>query len=265
MALVHEGGWDPQFAQRSAWLWPVARASARLCGCADWPSHAELDALYAELVGARSGASPLRFAPDLRTRRRGAPPRDEDRYDGRIALAATVPTRARNWHDLLNALCFASWPRSKRALHARQFAASQRGQGRERSGARTPEQDALTLFDEGGVVVGTCAADASFVRAALQQGELSAIALLERQGRACVAPFGHALLEHLVAGLPCPGASARVIALQTLARDADALLDSLDSALAHELERRECFLAVGESAHLRLHALERARAAAGAG
>jgi hypothetical protein len=67
-----------------------------------------------------------------------------------------------------------------------------------------------------------------------------------------------------VAGLPCPGASARVLALDALARDADALLDALDTALAQELARRERFLAVGESAHLRLHALERARAAAGA-
>jgi hypothetical protein len=262
MALVHEGGWDPEFGRRSAWLWPVARASARLRGCDDWPSLAQLDALYEELAGTRPGAAPLRFAPDLRTRRRGTPPRDEDRYDGQIALSATVPTRARNWHDLLNALCFASWPRSKRALHARQFAALQRRAGHERAGVRTPEQDALTLFDEGGVVVGTLAGDAPSVHAALSQGELSVIAVLERQGRACVAPFGHALFEHLVAGLPCPGASARVIALDALSHDADAVLDALDAALAREFGQRERFLAVGESAHLRLQALERARAAA---
>jgi hypothetical protein len=80
-------------------------------------------------------------------------------YQARQFLKGEVLTREANWHDLFNALCFLSFPRTKAVLNARHFwAADERiaslpwgassGDGR-----RTPEQDYLTHFDEGGVIV----------------------------------------------------------------------------------------------------------------
>jgi hypothetical protein len=255
MALSHRLGWDPQFMQRSAWLWPLARAAAAIGPASDWPSLEQLDALYAAIAARRAG-EPLRFAPDVRTRRRGVPAQLAERYDGRIALGGEVPTRPQHWHDLLNALCFATWPKSKRALHARQLDAFTRREPDLRLGVRTAEQDALTLFDEGGAVIAVQSSVASELRAALVHSDVDAIATLVGAGQARVAPFGHALFEHMVEGLPCPGACARPIALDALPRDPEALLDALDAALARELADAANFLAPADNAHLRLQSFE---------
>ena len=53
MALVHTVGGSPQLASRSAWLWPLAQAAQRLEACTDFPTLAELDALYAAQAQAR--------------------------------------------------------------------------------------------------------------------------------------------------------------------------------------------------------------------
>jgi hypothetical protein len=254
MALVHRVGWDARFMERSPWLWPIARAAERLSGCTAFPTHAELDALYAELAQAAGrGACSLRFRPDVRARRGAGTAQVEDCYDGRIALRGEVPTREGHWHDLLNALCFATFPRSKYALHARQCALlAQRG-GPQRT--RTPEQDALTLFDEGGVVIAARAETADALREALAGGGGEDLVAAQRAGLARVVPFGHALFEHLVEGVPCPGASARVLAFDDITADDGSLLAAIDGALAAELENGARFLRPREAAHVRLDAL----------
>src|SRR5690606_22316861 len=67
-----------------------------------------------------------------------------------------VETRPENWHDLFNALVWIAFPRAKAAINA-QHAALLEERGDAEARHRGPERDALTLFDEGGVVVATCA------------------------------------------------------------------------------------------------------------
>lgn len=80
----------------------------------------------------------------------------EAQYEPRCYLTGAVPTRHNNWHDLLNALVWLTFPRAKAAINARHYQAlmdmptpiqtsttSQRGAGR----------DAITLLDESGVIV----------------------------------------------------------------------------------------------------------------
>ena len=122
MALVHRLGWDAEFTARSAWLWPLAGAASALRALSDWPSLAELDRLYAERARA-CGAPALRFVAQTKKKRGPGPVALAELYDARIALSGEVPTRVQNWHDLLNALCFVTFPRSKHALHARQYRA----------------------------------------------------------------------------------------------------------------------------------------------
>jgi Protein of unknown function (DUF3025) len=96
-------------------------------------------------------------------------------YEVRIIDRGEVPTRPRNAHDLLNAVVWAAFPRSKLAL-TRRLAAVQRARaaGRRRLPAtRTREHDRLALIDEGGVL---CVSGASMWI------------------------FGHAIYEHAYAG-----------------------------------------------------------------
>jgi hypothetical protein len=166
--------WDPGFASRSPLFASVAEVAHLLAGEESFPEPERLDALFAPRAGVRFA----RAAPKPRRARPSGSGREA--YDTRIVLEGVVPTRPGSWHDLLNALVWATFPLAKRALHARQHALvvpARPGEVRHRPRAL----DALALFDEGGVVVGAC-------------------------GAALV--FGHAILEGAVQGWPVPTASA---------------------------------------------------------
>jgi hypothetical protein len=262
MGIEHRVGWDPHFIARSPWLWPLAAVAEPLRARPRWPSHSELDAIYARCAE-RRGARCLNFRPaQPRARHRAAEPRPielERIYDGRIALTSVVTTRAENWHDLLNALCFATWPKSKLALHERQYRAliaRLEPDALRLPPTRSPEQDALTIFDEGGVVIAALR-DTAAALALLEPSEFeSAVqrSLVARRTR--VIPFGHALFEHMVEGLVCPGGSARIVALDAIAGTDACLLDAADDALAKALADPASFSAPRQANHLRLQRLE---------
>ncbi|HEY8088160.1 MAG TPA: DUF3025 domain-containing protein, partial [Polyangiaceae bacterium] len=142
---------EPRFFETHPLFWPIAPAASAFVGETDWPAPAS----YARAF--RRDASPLvRFesaaAPGRRRRRQLDP---HALYDARISTG-WVPTRERSWHDFLNALVWATFPRAKRALHARQLrvlgACIEPG-ARRLPPRRSREHDALALVDEGGVVV----------------------------------------------------------------------------------------------------------------
>jgi hypothetical protein len=122
---------------------PLAPALARLP--ADrWPTNAELTAAAEGVKTARG--KPLRFvAPRERN------DRERRYYEQHIAETGEVETRA-NWHDLFNALAWITYPRSKARINSQHAAILEEG-GEAEARKRSPERDALTLFDEGGVIV----------------------------------------------------------------------------------------------------------------
>jgi hypothetical protein len=139
---------DASFPARSAHFWPLARALAALGPCGDFPAVADLGRVFA-------GEPPVTFVR-ASPRRRRAPLDPRALYDARITLDREVPTRERCWHDLMNALVWGTFPRAKRALHARQhraIAARLVPGARTLPPVRTRELDALALLDEGGVVL----------------------------------------------------------------------------------------------------------------
>jgi hypothetical protein len=122
----------------------------------------------------------------------------DELYDGSIALRGEVPCLTASYHDLFNAVIFAAFPLAKHALHTRQFRALEK---RVSPGdlrlpeARTREQDALTVFDEGGSVV--------LVSKALHerwQADKPWTPLDAEGEQAQLWFFGHALLEHIFYG-----------------------------------------------------------------
>lgn len=257
MALAHRVGWDPLFARRSAWFWPLAAAAERLAACEDWPTRAELDAMYRACTAATGRNAPLCFADNVRKDEKHGdrPLRLERLYDGRIAVGHEVPTRERDWHDLFNALCFATYPRAKLALHRRQYAILQERvpAGATRlPAARTREQDALTLLDEGGAALAAEPGAAAALSAARADARSTVLRDALAAGRARVVPFGHALFEHLVEGLRCPGGFTQVLELPSLALSNAQLLQTVDERLAAILADRTQLQSPSEGGHLRL-------------
>lgn len=102
---------------------------------ADWPA---IDALNARLA-----------SPDHRfVAQDAALLADGLHYETRIAQGR-IATREENWHDLFNALVWMRHPAIKHALNARQCLHIARLGASERN----PAQQALTQFDESGVIV----------------------------------------------------------------------------------------------------------------
>lgn len=135
---------------------PIAPLLARFTG--GLPGVAELDALLFEHApGAVSGSGrPIRFVP---------PPAELPAYEQHIDATGEVPTRADDWHDFFNALAWCVWPRSKAACNALHLT-EQHSRLAAGLAGRGPRRDALTQFDECGVLVVTTDAEISALLAA---------------------------------------------------------------------------------------------------
>lgn len=193
--MAGAGPWDPtRFAH--PWFARVEDLLARLADERDWPSIPTLNE---------------RFSPELQAigvslveAEKSRPARGPDGtidvaslYEVRIAERGEIPTRARNAHDLCNALVWAAFPNAKLSL-SRALAQIQRARatGRGHLGsARTYNHDRLSLIDEGGLVCGA--------------GEHASPAWI----------FGHAIYEHAYLG----DFAIRGIAIDLILPDPDGL------------------------------------------
>jgi len=218
---------DARFAERHPLFWPIAPAARAFAEERDWPPVETYGRAFGHADHAAS--APVRFEPAAaprRTRARRGPVDRASLYDARI-VGGVVPTRPRSWHDFLNALVWATFPRAKRALHERQHRVldARVAEGaRVLPSTRSREHDALALIDEGGVV------------------------LLERGATTHLVVFGHALYEGLVLGRPAPtacglrarvdargAAEAREVAGASEPADEAALVRAADATLAEHL------------------------------
>lgn len=93
--------------------------------------------------GTTAGGKRLRFAAQ------GSGPATVG-YETQIFSTGAVPTRPGNLHDSFNALVWLTFPQTKAVLNARHVTAQNAALN---SPQRGPAQDALTLFDECGVIV----------------------------------------------------------------------------------------------------------------
>lgn len=107
------------------------------------PDLAALNAIAAERKLVTGNGAPLRFIE---------PPAESVGYEEHAFLTGEVETRLDNRHDLFNALIWFAFPLTKAVFNRRHVAAlgAARAQG---TAARGRLRDALTQFDECGVVV----------------------------------------------------------------------------------------------------------------
>lgn len=77
----------------------------------------------------------------------------ESQYEPRCYLSGEVQTRANNWHDLLNALVWLTFPKAKAAINARHYLALTEADNVAANSQRGAVRDTNTLLDESGVIV----------------------------------------------------------------------------------------------------------------
>lgn len=184
----------PPFAPLRPW-------AERLTGD-DWPGLDALNTLATEVELSNAGGLPVRFQrQDQRCGQRD--------YETGILATGQVPTREANWHDLLNALCWLSFPRTKAELNRVQCGAIQPGH------PRGPVSDAATLFDESGLVLagpdaelGRLLAERRWHEAFVTRRE-AFVTRREAWSQTRAYVVGHAVLEKLLA--PWSGITAKCL------------------------------------------------------
>ncbi len=222
---------------RSALLEDFRELARPLLCCNRWPTLEE----YTRLAeGERSARAPelsaVRFAPPVPRRRRARPRQAielADLYDGRVVLRGEVPCLAESYHDLCNVLAWAAFPRSKRAIHARQLQALAAlvAPGTERlPNRRSREQDALTLLDEGGSVIVSAPSE-----------------------RPRVVLFGHGLMEHVSFHETAVGSAALTLSIPRPLHGR-ALFDAVDRELSRRVLSRPALSAHGFDRTLQVQA-----------
>jgi hypothetical protein len=248
---------EPLFFERDPLFWPISGVARAFSEYIEWPPVADYDPRISEAAAGGLVRSAPRVAfreqPPKPRRRRRTDTSARELYDGRIVEEGWVPTRPGSWHDFLNMLVWAVFPEAKQQLHARQHRAISARLGPTLPNARTREQDALALLDEGGVLIACRSAALERAREALRERrEDEALRLFaEREARAVV--FGHAIFEGLVLGREDGWAAAWFVAHDGDLGDGAALVGALDSALAKALAEQGTFRSPADLSRADLH------------
>lgn len=215
--------WDHDFARRSPLFAPLQALAEKLPSIG-WPNTEVLNHLAYEtgrrMVNARGQR--IRFVAA-----------DAVRHEVRLGfeagtwLSGEVPVRALNWHDLLNALVWMTYPRAKACVNARHMEAMDT----QTQPQRSPVGDALTHFDEDGVVVLSGQSELSDLLRGFAWKRLlwERRAEVRRSMRFFV--FGHALYDKALA--PFVGMTGKALVFEV----APALLEDEPERLRAEADR----------------------------
>lgn len=192
--------WNSRFAEQSALLSSLMPVASTLAGAA-WPDRHLLQGLLTRANVRTASDLPLQLVP---------PAAGGGSYEWSLYERGEMQFRERNWHDLFNVLTWLQFPRAKAALNARHHAELARVRD---AGGRGPVRDALTLFDEDGVIV--IAVKPELLRM-IRDFQWKAL-FWEHRAAVLAAmtflPFGHALCEKALT--PYHGMTARGLLLET--------------------------------------------------
>ena len=190
--------------------WPGLDAYQRLLDSLDQP------------LRTHAGAA-LKIVPQA-----GKPDHFEQHYAPRLYLRGEIQTRTQNWHDFFQLLTWIIFPKTKAVINAIHIPSAQQRmeEGRE-PGRRTPLENMLSLFDEGGAVLLSCDETLLQLVRDFQWKELFWQRREELATKFACILFGHAMYEK---GLrPYPGMTANSVLLKV---DADYFAQPLEQRLA---------------------------------
>ncbi|MCB6183414.1 DUF3025 domain-containing protein [Leeia sp. TBRC 13508] len=132
--------WNPHVLQSGQWFSPLYEWDEAIQRLLDWPSYDWLNAEAVRLHVCNDQGMPLEFIQQDEPMKALA-------YEKQIYETGKVPTRLANWHDFFNALCWFRFPNSKSIMNA------MHAKSEDTISARGKMRDALTLFDECGIVI----------------------------------------------------------------------------------------------------------------
>ena len=190
-----------------------------------FPTLAELNRLCEEREVVSGGGEPLEFVPQ--ETKTGEP------YEKRVFTYGKVLTRNRNWHDLFNALVWITFPKTKAAINRHHYREMQAREGGEARGA---VRDALTLFDESGVIVASIDAGLSELLTGYQWKELFWGQREEVVRGMRFHLFGHALYEKALK--PYKGVTGKSVILDISAKELERPLPQRLASLDAHLSRQ---------------------------
>jgi hypothetical protein len=209
------------------WARGVDEALRMLAAHDDHVGVEVLDRLLAPAAG-------VRFERQTTVRKRGAPFAYDSSYDGSITRRGVVPTREGSMHDLMNAVIWRAYPRTKRAIHAHQDAALAREVAAGQTalpGRRSRLRDRLSMLDEGGVIVWARSPEVA-LEALLSASDTRGLEACATLGTIGARVLGHAILEHAASADPrAVRGCVVVVEVDDEAR--------IDDAIARALERDE--------------------------
>ena len=189
-----------------------------------FPTLAELNRLCEEREVVSGGGEPLEFVPQ--ETKTGEP------YEKRVFTYGKVLTRNRNWHDLFNALVWITFPKTKAAINRHHYREMQAREGGEARGA---VRDALTLFDESGVIVASIDAGLSELLTGFEWKELFWGRREEVVRGMRFHLFGHALYEKALK--PYKGVTGKSVILDISAKELERPLPQQLASLDAHLSR----------------------------
>ena len=143
--------WCGDFAQHSPLYAPLQPWAEQFKTFTVWPTLADYQALLNTLPDPilTLAGEPLRIVAQD-----GKPSSFEEHYAPRIYLSGEIQTRQENWHDFFQLLTWLIFPRTKALINAIHIPkARARIDTRHDLGRRSPLENMLSLFDEGGAVV----------------------------------------------------------------------------------------------------------------
>lgn len=174
----------------------------------------------------------------------GKPGHFNEHYAPRVYLTGEVQTRTENWHDYFQFLTWFMFPKTKAVINSIHVPAAQaRIDNNVELGRRSPIENMLSLFDEGGAVI--LSSDESLLQLIrdFKWKELFWQHRDELQEKLRLVTFGHALYEKGLS--PYIGMTANCILLHVdeslLQQSKQHHLDHIDTELAQLFTRGETY------------------------
>ena len=144
--------WDPNFVSFSPIFYPLEYWAEKFSGFKEsWPGLNDYQAILNTLpnpILTQSGQALKIVQQD------GKPGHFSEHYAPRIYLSGEIQTRTENWHDFFQFLTWFMFPKTKAVINSIHIPAAQsRIEENIDLGRRSPIENMLSLFDEGGAVI----------------------------------------------------------------------------------------------------------------
>jgi hypothetical protein len=229
------GFWNMDWLSASELFAPLRPVAAGLPAIA-WPALETLNALANDRGRRIANAQGMRVRFVPQAPKSGA---FEGAFEPRAYLRGEVQVRPFDWHDLFNALVWMTFPATKAVINARHCETM----SATLTGNRSPQGDALTLFDEDGVVVVSTDPELLELVRGFRWKELFWYRRDAVMARMRFLVFGHALYTKALQ--PFVGLTGKAVLLDVpgefLGLAPVQQLSELDSLLAIHIRNRERF------------------------